>query len=366
MIRVLHVVSVMDRGGMESYIMNLYRHMDRTQIQFDFLVHHNRCGAYEDEIRKLGGNVYHTDLIDNGNLLWYCRSLRQLFREHPEYRIVHGHLGSTAYWYLGAAEKQGVPWRILHSHCPGRVHTVKGAAKHLLFYLSPAHANIRWACSEQAGRYQFKKQAFEVMPNGIDVERFGFDPQTRQRIRKELGLDGRFVIGHVGRFCPEKNHELLLRIFQEVRKRIPKAALMLIGDGPNFLTIKEACRQMGLASDVHFLGLQQDVAPFYQAMDVFVLPSCYEGFSLTSLEAQAAGLQCLLTSNTSVQAKLSDRCVLLPVHARCLPEWSNALFDIYQNQADRAFCPEKIWPYDAKNVARDVFKEYQTLLERRP
>ena len=360
MIRVLHVVSVMDMGGMENYIMNLYRNMDRSRIQFDFLVHHGRRGYFEDEIEALGGHVYHTTLMDDFNLPRYLRSLEDVFRP-GEYRIVHGHLGSTAYWYLGAAARHGVPHRILHSHCPGHPNNLKGYAKHILFHFSPIHATIRLACSGPAGAYQFRRQAFEIVPNGIDVERFRFSAAQRERTRRELGLEGRFVVGHVGRFFTEKNHAYLLRIFRLVKNQCPDAVLLLLGDGALQPQMKALARQLGLEEDVRFLGVVGDCAPCYQAMDVFVLPSLYEALPLTGIEAQCAGLPCLFADTVSAETSLGDGVEFLPIGQGSERLWAERLTQLHAQRPDRRGLPEGAMRFDARSGAQRMAARYETL-----
>ena len=360
------MVSVMDAGGMESYIMNMYRCMDRTSCQFDFLVHHARRGAYEDEIEALGGKVYHTTLLDDGNLIQYKKALRSLFSEHPEYRIVHGHLGSTAYWYLGAAKRHGVPWRILHSHCPGRIHTLKGNIKHLLFRFSPRYANVRLACSEEAGRYQFRRQDYEVVPNGIDMRRFAFDEESRRKMRDELHLSDDFVIGHVGRFYYEKNHPYMLKLLQAILPKIPNAVLMLIGDGELMPQIKEMAQAMHLESHVRFMGVRRDVERCYSAMDAFVLPSVYEGFPMVGLEAQANGLHCFFTSRISNDMRLLSDTSLFPTDEGSIDIWAEALIDLYHNGGKRVEPSSALLAYDIHGVTAAMIERYDQLLEKTP
>lgn len=360
MMRVLHVVSVMDMGGMENYIMNLYRKIDRTELQFDFLVHHGRRGVFEDEIEALGGHVYHTTLMDDFNLIRYLRKLDELFRS-TQYRIVHGHLGSTAFFYLGAAERHGVPARILHSHCPGHPNTIKGYIKHILFHFSPIHANVRLACSTPAGEYQFRKAPFEVVPNGIDVERFRFSEQSRREVRSELDLEGRFVVGHVGRFYYEKNHPYLLRIFRALRERVPDAVLLLLGDGALLEQTKAQARSMGLEDSVRFMGVIRDCAPYYQAMDAFVLPSIYEALPLTGIEAQCAGLPCLFSEGVSAEVRLDAQAEFLPIGPEDVQLWANRLAELRERQVDRNRPLPGAERFDAGANARRMVARYEAL-----
>ena len=165
-IRVLQVVASLNAGGMENYIMNLYRMVDKSKVQFDFVVHHAAVGLYEDEIQELGGKIYHFTVLDDKNVVKYISELNRFFDEHKEYQIIHGHLSSLAVFYLGVAKKYNVPWRIAHSHGAGFLHTLKGTAKYLLFRTAKWNANVRLACSTEAGKYLYGKDTFEFVPNG--------------------------------------------------------------------------------------------------------------------------------------------------------------------------------------------------------
>lgn len=366
MIRILHVVSVMDVGGMESFIMNLYREIDRNAIQFDFLVHHGRRGAFEDEIESLGGHVYHTTVLDDGDLVSYVCRLRELFRAHPEYRIVHGHLGSMAPWYLGEAERAGVPWRILHSHCPARIRTLKGNIKHVLFFFSPRHANIRFACSETAGRYQFRKQDFEIIPNGIDVRRFLFNEEKRNSLRARSGLEGHFVVGQVGRFYYEKNQMFTLKAFSLLLKKQPNAVLLLLGDGSLRQQAERFAAQLHIEDKVRFMGLQRDPAPFYMAMDAFVMPSAYEALPLAGIEAQCAGLPCLFSEGVSRETDLGCKCSFLPISENAEELWAETLLSVSEQATDRTKYSNRVWEYDMHGIAGEMEQRYLRLLEETP
>ena len=366
MIHVLHVVSVMDIGGMESFIMNVYRQLDRSEIQFDFLVHHKRRGAFEDEIERLGGTVHHTSVLDDGNLLRYRRQLRKLFQKHPEYRIVHGHLGSMALWYLKAAAEQGVPWRILHSHCPGHIHSLKGDIKHVLFQFSPRYANVRLACSETAGRYQFHKQDFEVIPNGIAVDNFLYREEVRNSLRAQYGLEGHLVLGHVGRFYYEKNHAFLLKIFQAVQRERPDAVLLLIGDGLLREETEKLAESMNLKDSVRFLGLQKNTAPFYQAMDAFLLPSLYEALPLVGIEAQCAGLPCFFSEGVSCETALGSNCWFFSIGDGMEKDWAKAILDSGSREIDRTVISESLRAFDVRVVAESLRQRYIKMSKGKP
>ena len=358
--RVLHVVSILDRGGMENYIMNIYRHLDRKKIQFDFLVHHKRRGLLEDEIERLGGNIYHATILDDCNIFRYKKYLKSIYAG-GQYEIVHGHLGSTAYWYLGEAERSGIPWRILHSHCANHAMSIKGVAKHVMFQFSPIYANVRFACSEKAGKYMFKNQTFEETPNGIDVSHFLYSQAMRREVRNKLGFQDHFVVGHVGRFTSEKNHSFIISIFQKLKEYIPNALLLLVGDGQLKEKVKQKVVALGIEDSVVMTGIQPDCAQFYQAMDVFILPSIYEGLPLAGIEAQCAALPCLFSDNVSTEVRISPLSFFLPIGNRNIDIWINALIKIQSQRTERELQKVDAARFDSVEVAKSMEQRYAML-----
>lgn len=356
-IRVLQVVASLNAGGMENYIMNLYRMIDRTKVQFDFLVHHAAIGLYEEEIERLGGRVYHFTVLDDKNIFRYFSELSSFFCEHTEYKIIHGHLSSLAVFYLGAAKRHNVPWRIAHSHGTGFLHTRKGMAKYLMFRTTKWNANVRLACSTEAGKYLYGKDSFEFVPNGIDIDRFTFDEKKRMKMRKLLNLESNYVIGHVGRFNLQKNHEYLLNIFQKVAKKIPNAKLLLLGDGELFSKVKNIAEQLGIKDKVVFAGVHKDVENYYQAMDVFVLPSLFEGLPVTGIEAQYSGLPCFFSNEITKEVKICDYVYFLEIGDKNINLWVDALVQepINNNRDSLNFITTK---FDAKSAANEMSKRY--------
>ena len=200
-------------GGIENFVMNYYRHIDRERVQFDFLVHSQEKGYYDDEIKALGGRIYYLSLLDDKNVLKYIVDLFRFFRAHREYRIVHGQVRGFAPVYFTVAALCGVPGRISHSHASGVEPTMMGRVLDLMVRSIKFPSNVHWACSKQAGEYMYGgKAAFEVIPNAISTQRFCPDEARRRAVREELGISGRFVVGNIGRFCLQKNQKFLLRI----------------------------------------------------------------------------------------------------------------------------------------------------------
>lgn len=364
MIRILHVVSIMDVGGMETYIMNMYRCMDRSKYQFDFLVHHMRRGVYEDEIESLGGKIYHLSVLDDFNFLKFRNDLNRLFRDHPEYRIVHGHLGSTAYWYLGAAQKNGVPWRILHGHIADYPRTGKGVIKHMLFHFSPKNSNVHLACSTEAGKYLFSKEEFEVIPNGINTGLFHFSEEKRDQIRRKLDIGNSFVLGHVGRLDIQKNHKYIVSVFCEVKKHIPDAKLLLIGKDVLPSNISAFIPECIPEDDIIMPGLISDVSSYYSAMDVFVMPSLFEGLPLVGVEAQCSSLPCLFSDKVSAEVKLSENVRFLPIERENIEDWTAEILKIYKKRgSNREVVSDAVKKYDVKDNTEKMLHRYEHMLE---
>ena len=359
-VRILQVVASLNAGGMENYIMNLYRMIDRSKVQFDFVVHHAAIGLYEEEIKEMGGKIYHFTVLDDKNVFKYISELNAFFEMHKEYRIIHGHLSSLAVLYLGAAKRHGIPWRIAHSHGAGFLHTLKGVAKYLLFRTTKWNANVRLACSTEAGRYLYGKDTFEFVPNGVDISRFAFDEKKRVEMRKELGINHEYVIGHVGRFNLQKNHEYLLRIFKEVQARVPDTKLLLLGDGELFSNIQKLAEELGITNDTIFAGVHKDVEDYYQAMDIFVLPSLFEGLPVTGIEAQYSGLPCLFSDEITREVRISNDVQFLKIENEKMGLWVDSLVKKEVNR-DRNNVEIVTNKFDMSFVAKSMEERYLTL-----
>ncbi|MBD5542774.1 MAG: glycosyltransferase family 1 protein [Lachnospiraceae bacterium] len=300
MIRVLQVVGKMHYGGMETLIMNLYRNIDRSKVQFDFLVHYEEPGEYDEEIRRLGGRIYVMPKTTFRNYLIYKKALEQFFKNHPEYKVIHGHLQSVAFMYHKIAKKYGDRYCITHAHNNGVEHSLKGRVSYFTALLAQRHTDEFWGCSMEACRYFFPRamkqhKEVKIIRNGIEAEKYQFREEVRQKVRKELGLSDRFVIGHVGRFSEQKNQSFLIDILEELKKKKEDAVLVLVGKGPDEKKILEKVKQKGLLGQVFFLGAREDVNEVMMAMDAFVLPSLFEGFGIVLVEAQSVGLPCFCT-----------------------------------------------------------------------
>lgn len=306
-VRILHILGNTQLGGAESRIMDLYRHMDRSVVQFDFVVHSKEEGYFNEEIRKLGGRIFRVPRFRVLNYFSYCRAWKKLLQEHrdadgrSEFHMIQGHMTSTAAIYLPIARKCGIETTIAHARSAGVDKGLKGILTRFLRRNLSKKADYLFTCSELAGISVFGKKAVEqgrtrFLPNAIDCQKFAPDPLVREKIRRELGIEKCYVIGHVGRFHYAKNHEYLLRVFAELVKRKTRDyVLLLLGEGSGMEDIRILSRELGIGDKVYFLGNKSNVNDYYQAMDYFVYPSRFEGMPGTIVEAQTAGLRCLMS-----------------------------------------------------------------------
>lgn len=311
-IRVLHVLGTTNLGGAESRIMELYRCIDRSKVQFDFLVHTTEEGHYSKEIRELGGKIYSLPRFKVVNLAEYKKAIRQFFKEHQEFVAVQGHMTSTASIYLPIAKKENPSVvTIAHARSAGVDKGAKGYVTKLLRSSLKHKADYCFTCSEEAGIAVFGKKWVEqgnvwTIPNAIDAKRFQYNEVVRKEVREELGIQDKFVIGHVGRFGFMKNHTYLVDIFAELCKSREDMALVLIGKGEEEATIHDKLKALGIEDKVLFLGNKFDVERYYQAFDYFVFPSTFEGLPGSVVEAQAAGLHCLISDRITREVALTD------------------------------------------------------------
>lgn len=341
MIRVLHVVTDMSRGGLETFLMNYYRSIDRNRIQFDFLTHRNKRGDYDDEIEDLGGIIYRLDRL-NPFSISYRTQLNTFFKDHSEYRIVHVHQDCLSSIILKAAMKQGVKIRIAHSHSSNQTINWKYPIK--LFYRQfiPKYATHLAACSKAAGDWMFRGKEYILIYNAIDSNQYVYNPVIRSIVRRELGIkDDEVVIGHVGRFAEAKNHSFLISVFNEVQL-VSSAKLLLVGDGYLRKRIENQIHALGLENNVIMTGVQNNVSRFLQAMDVFVFPSIYEGLPVTLIEAQASGLPCIISDKVPIECKITDLISQLRLDSGT-EKWARSVLELSK--------------MDRYNTALDVEKE---------
>lgn len=310
-IRVGHIIGKWLGGGVESVVMNYYRHIDRSKIQFDFICDSDSTNIPYEEIEKLGGRVILVPPYQK--LFKYIKELKKVFKEN-NYKIVHSHINTLSVFPLYAAKKTGVEVRIAHSHSTtNKKEKKKNLMKQVLRPFSKIYATDYFACSELAGRWLFGDKTYDkgkvfILNNAIDVEKFAYNEKIRKEKRKELKIkDSTLVIGHIGRFVAQKNHTFLIDIFNEVHKKNKDSILLLVGQGPLMDEIKEKVNDLNLTNYVNFLGQRNDVNELYQAMDLFLFPSLYEGLGMVLIEAQSSGLPCVCSTEVPLEARISKR-----------------------------------------------------------
>lgn len=366
-LHVLHVFGKLNRGGAESRVMDLYRNMDRTKVQFDFMQHTDRMCDFQPEIEQLGGKVYHVPPFRFWNYFSYCKAWKQFISEHPEIRIVHGHMTSTASIYLPIVHKKGV-FTIAHSRNAGVDKGIKGKLTKFLRRNLKEKCDRCFACSKLAGEAVFGKEAMEqgnvtIIPNAIDAARFTFDPEVRRQKREELRIQTEeFLIGEVGRFDPQKNQNYAVEILAECRKKNFPAKLILIGEGPLMETVRQQVEELRLQEYVIFTGLQKNVVPFYQAMDFFLLPSFYEGLPGVAVEAQASGLRGILsdaiTTETAMTTLMEFRSVQEPAKV-----WADRIVACGHYERQNTLKELQEAGFDVKNLAKRLQNFYLRVSE---
>lgn len=361
-------------GGVSSFLYNIYKNIDHSKIQFDFLSPDvTTYGIHREEITREGGMIFEFNI--KGNVLYkkikLYQKLKKFLKEHP-YQIVHINSGNFFFnlTAIMAVKSAGVPVRILHSHNAGN--TDQSRIKKFLFkILKPfmeKRATVLFACSEKAAAYMFTKKAVDagqvrVIPNGIDTRRFKRDEEVRSRLLKEWQLEGRFVAGHAGRFMKQKNHEFLIDIFKELHDQEPEAVLLLFGEGELLAQIREKVNRLGLESAVRFMGVINEIEQAYQVMDVFLLPSLHEGLPVTGVEVQAAGVPLLVSDNVTKELKVTDDVYFLSLDAGA-SAWADKALACRRTSFEDHTAQVMAAGYDVRDVAAWMQNFYSEAVRR--
>ncbi|NLK95224.1 MAG: glycosyltransferase family 1 protein [Clostridiales bacterium] len=331
-IRVLHEVTRMDAAGLETLLMNIYRNIDREKVQFDFMLHRELGGFYDDEILKLGGKIYPGLPFNPLKHNKYMNSISKLLDEHKEeYRIIHAH-NDYSMFTLRCAKEIGIPIRIAHSHNSKPVFNLKKDIfrrynnKHIKEYSTHLFACSRIAAEWVYGKEAYNRGQVKIIKNGIEPQRFIYNEEKRKEIRKSLGLKDELLIGHIGRFDKQKNHKFLIEVFNEVCKKNPNSKLLLIGKGDLEIEIRKQVQNLGIYDKVIFLGVVSNVNEYLQAMDVFLFPSLYEGLGIVVIEAQAAALKCIVSNAVPNEAMITDYMQVVPL-AESAENWAEILLN---------------------------------------
>lgn len=360
-IRIIHVLGALNRGGAETMIMNIYRCIDKSKIQFDFIIHTEEKCDYTDEVISLGGKIYSMEKFRGYNYLSYVKQFHEFFSSYPEYRVVHGHMRSTASLYLSIAKKYKL-YTIAHSHNTSSGKGISSIVKNIMQRPLRYIADYYFACSLEAGRWLFgeriiNSKKFSIIRNAINIDEFKFNQSKRKRIRKKLNIESNFVIGNISRFHLQKNHKFIINVFKELLKKNKNAILILVGDGELKNDIECLVRNYGIEEKVMFLGVCDNVAELMQAMDVFFLPSLYEGLPVTMIEAQASGLNCVISSTITDECIITDNVTKISLNEN-LEVWTEIILELEEKNRNNYIGKEIYEYYDIHVNAIKLEKFY--------
>lgn len=366
-IRIAQIMGKWVGGGVEAVVMNYYRHIDRNKIQFDFICDDDSTCIPKEEIESLGGKVI---LIPPYQKVFkYHKELKRVLKE-GQYKIVHSHINALSVFSLWAAKSAKVPVRVAHSHSTSnKKEWKKTLLKNMLRPFSKLFATDYFCCSELAGRWLFGNKTYDegkvyLLNNAIDVDKFKYNEKVRKTKRKELNIkDKDLVIGHIGRFVKQKNHEFLIDIFNEIHKQNKNTVLLLAGDGPLKEEIQEKVKELNLDKSVKFLGQRDDANELYQAMDLFLFPSLYEGLGMVLIEAQCAGLPSVASAEVPKIAKISNGVEFIPL-SKNAKAWTDECIKLITNKdiKETILKTIKINNYNIKNEAKKLEIKYLNII----
>lgn len=363
-IRILHILHSMNRGGTENAIMNYYRSVDRSVVQFDFLLTDSGSSDFEDEIISLGGKIYRVPLLTIKSPGLYVKSVKRFFKSHPEYKIVHSHTSSKSAIPLAIAKYCNIPVRISHSHSSQSETGVRGMIRNALMPVLKIAANTYFSCGEQAAEWLYGKTfsssgKVQIIRNVITAKKFRYNPDVRQAVREKLGIaEDTFVIGHVARFSEVKNHRFSVDILKAALIQHPNTVLLLIGDGQLRDEISDYVKTQGVESHVLMTGVVPNVYDYEQAMDAFILPSFYEGLPLSIVEAQVSGLPCFTTKDTvSTECSVTDLVKYFPLGAGAA-FWADEILKSATIERTDRFEDIKAAGYEAETAAITLQNRY--------
>ena len=359
-IRILQIVPNMQMGGLETLIMNVYRNIDRNKVQFDFLVHYKEKKYFDEEIESLGGKIYRFSLRNDNNIFKYIKELNYFYKIHTEYKVIHCHMSSIGFINFLVAKKNGIKVRIAHSHNNLTDKTLKGRIKKIMMLPYKYVSTLNFACSKSAGKFLFGNKKFEVIPNAIEIEKFSYNPKARKKIRKELNIQGdTLVVGHVGRFNVQKNHMFLINIFEKLLKFNENCKLVLAGDGELRENILSLVREKQIADNVIFLGNRKDINDIYQAFDIFVFPSLFEGLGITLIEAQISGLCCFTSKGViAEEANITDNYISISLKDNEAIWAENIIKNIKSNKRTDHMKEAKRNGFDIKVLSKKLMNQY--------
>ncbi len=330
--RILHITSVLNFGGIETFIMNIFRNIDRAKIVFDFLVVSEDEGFFEEEIHALGGKIYKIPSLKKCGYFRFKKSLDSFFKEHKEYEIVHSHINAFSSIVLNVAKDNGIKTRIAHSHTafPKYSFFERIIKNHFRSKITESSTDF-FACSKNASDWLFGKGFSKsiIIKNLVDQKLFAFSENSRKKIRKELKLNNDMVIINVSRFSKEKNHSFLISVFKELLLIYPNSQLIFIGDGKEKDKIENKAKKSSISEKVIFLPAQKNVYDFMSAADIFVSTSSFEGFGSSAAEAQYNSLPCILSDAHPPEVSYSENCIFMSLDEP-KDEWAKTIVNTYK------------------------------------
>lgn len=364
-IRILHMIGSLNIGGSQMMVLNLYKSIDRSRIQFDFIIDHPEERALAEQVELLGAKIYTMPSFTGTNIGSVRKAWNAFFQQHPEYRILHSHVRSYASVYLPIAKRYGVK-TIIHSHNTSNGTGLKAIIKGVLQFPLRFQADFYFSCSKEAGEWLFGSKVTNsnrhmVLMNAINVNLFRFNIDVREKYRETLGVDDRTVYIHVGRFHPQKNHKFLLDVFAQIRASQPLSMLLLVGDGELRHEIEQQIINLGLDEAVILLGNRNDVNCLLQAADCFLFPSLWEGLGIVAVEAQAAGLPCLCSDQVPRLVQVTEKCTFLPLEQ---PEkWKQAAIRFAAMTREDTYNQIVAAGYDIQSTVQWLPEFYGQLIE---
>lgn len=367
-IRIVHNIASLHLGGSQAFVMNMYRNIDRSKVQFDFVVTPETKEGFYDEITNLGGKIFSCPRYKGTNHIQYNKWWDDFFNEHPEYKVIHGHVRSTASIYLKIAKRHGLV-TIAHSHSTSNGNGISAIVKRIMQLPIRKQADYLFACSDKAGKWLYGEKAitqqnYYMIPNGVDLKRFEFDVNKRNQMRMTLGIKkDMMILGHIGRLSTPKNHKFLLNVFNKYHKINSNSKLLLVGDGELFDCIKEHIDKLNISDAVIMTGSKQNTEDYYQVMDIFVFPSLWEGLPVSVVEAQANGLQCLISDVITHDVDLTDLIQYLPLDEEL---WLGAIVEAHKTKRMGLTNEniQRLQPFDALTVANKLQEFYLKQDER--
>lgn len=359
-VRIAHIIGKLNAAGVEAVVNNYYKNIDHNKYQFDYYIDSDSSCKPSKDLIDMGARYF--VIPPYQHLFSHIKTLVRLFKEN-KYLIVHSGMNTLAPISLFAAWMAGVPIRINHNHSTaGKGEFKRNCLKYCLRPFAKVFANYYCACSKYAGIWLFGKNFFSsgkvtVFNNAVDTSKFAFSTSNRDKLRKELGISNKYVIGHIGRFTKQKNHYFLIDIFEQYYKKNSNAVLLLVGIGELQDEIKDAVKKKKLEDAVIFLGKRSDVDELYSAMDLFVLPSLYEGLPVVGVEAQVSGLPCIFSNEITREVAITENVYFLPIDGS-VSDWCSQITNFKNLDLKRDKLKLKDCSFDIKVQANNLVEYY--------